>query len=55
MFNVSVLDKKKIQTLMREGGKKHLRKKTYNLFLEKSDEIKQTLDSFLEKLKRVRK
>ena len=36
MFNFSVLDQKKTQNLMREGGKKkHLRKKTLNLFLEK--------------------
>ena len=35
MFNFSVLDQKKIQNLMREGGKKHLRKKTLNLFWEK--------------------
>ena len=36
MFHFSVLDQKKIQNLMREGGKKeNLQKKTLNLFLER--------------------
>ena len=34
VFYFSVLDQKKIQNLMREGGKKHLRNKTLNLFLK---------------------
>ena len=48
MFNFSVLDQKKIQNLMREGGKKKtfMKKKTLNLFLEKvneGDEIKKNI------------
>ena len=34
-FFFSVLDKKKIQNLMREGGKTFKKIKTFNLFLEK--------------------
>ena len=36
MFHFSVLDQKKIQNLMKEGGKKNIyEKKTLNLFWEK--------------------
>ena len=43
MFCFSVLDEKKIQYLMREGGKKH----TLNLFLEKvGDAIKKKIHLF---------
>ena len=51
MFNFSVFDKN-IQNLIREGEKKHFRKKTLSLFFGKvneGDEIKKTLDIFLEK------
>ena len=38
MFNLSVLDQKKIQNLMRESGKKHLRKKAIQSIFEKNKE-----------------
>ena len=54
MFNFSVLEK--IQNLMREGSKKHLRKKNIELiFGNEGDEIKKTFDKFLEKLLRASK
>ena len=59
MFYLTVLDQKKIQNLMREGGKKkHLRKKNVEPIFGKvneGDEIKKTLDRFLEKLMRATK
>ena len=59
MFNISVLDQKKIQNLMREGEKKHLReKKNIEHILGKvneGDQIKKTWVIFLEKLMRATK
>ena len=46
----------KIKILLREGGKKHLRKKNIKHIFEEDnegDEIKKTLDNFLETLMRA--
>ena len=58
MFNMSVLDHKKIQNLMREGGKKTFEKKKIEPIFGKvneGDRIKKTLDKFMEKLMRATK
>ena len=58
VFYFSVLDQKKNQNLMREvGKKKHLKKNIQPIFgkVNEGDQIKKTLDRFLEKLMRATK
>ena len=53
MFYFSVLDQKKYINLVREGGEnKHLKKNTEPIFgrVNEDDQIKKTLDKFIEKL-----
>ena len=53
MFNLSVLDQKKIKNPMREGGKKHLRKKNIEpIFGEvnEGDEIKKNIGQISRKV-----
>ena len=46
MFNFSVLDQKKIQNLMREGGKKAIKKNIQPIFgkVNEGDEIKKIIE-----------
>ena len=55
MFNCFYFRSVKIQNLMREDGKKTLKKKKLSLFFEKLMRAtkKKTLDKFLEKLMRT--
>ena len=59
LFNFSVLDQKKSQNLMREGGKRKTfeKKKIEPIFGKgnEDDQIKETLDIFLKKLMRATK
>ena len=51
MFYFSVLDQKKIQKIIREGGEnKHLKENTEPIFgkVNEDDQIKKTLDKFIE-------
>ena len=58
MLNFFVLNQKKIQNLMREGGKITFKKKNIEPIFRKineGDEIKKTLAKFLKKLMRATK
>ena len=58
LFNFSVLDHRNPKSIMREGGKKTFKKKNNKPIFEKvneGDQIKKTLDKFLEKVIRVTK